>query len=104
MLTALSRVKISVIFANGHLQTSVTRKISTLCPNAVLDARLKVSSLTKARHLAKGSEGFLLSFFVSLATHRYLFNVCLHLYPPIPLMLIFLMELLFRKHVLFIAG
>lgn len=62
MLTALSRVKISVIFANGHLQTSVTGKISTLCPNAVLDAHLKVSSLTKARHLAKGSVGFLLSF------------------------------------------
>lgn len=43
-------------------------------------------------------------FFGNLATHIYLFNVWLHLYPPIPLMLIFLMELLFWEYMLFIAG
>lgn len=40
-----------------------------------LDARLKVSSFTKARHLAKGSVGFLLSFLEILQpTYIYLMS------------------------------
>lgn len=84
----------------GHIcqqlpANSMTRKIFNLCPTAVLDSLPKVSSFINARHLAKGSVGFLLSLLEILQpTDVYLMST-LHLYPPIPLMLIFLLEVLF---------
>lgn len=92
----------------GHIcqqlpANSMTWKIFNLCPSEVLDSLPKVSSFINARHLAEGSVGFLLSLLEILQpTGIYLIST-LHPYPPIPLMLIFLLEILFWEYVLFMV-